>query len=101
MRIIDLIRSKGDDVVTVEPELTVRGLLAVLAEHHIGAAVVTGPDNAIVGIVSERDIVRALASHGAAILSERRGTRPGDDRRPVPAHAGAGGRPSGGHRQYR
>lgn len=70
MRIIDLIRSKGDGVVTVEPELTVRGLLAVLAEHHIGAAVVTGPDDAIVGIVSERDIVRALASHGAAILSE-------------------------------
>ena len=70
MRITDLIRTKGDAVVTVEPELTVRGLLSTLAEHHIGAAVVTDPAGAIVGIVSERDIVRALAVRGAAVLSE-------------------------------
>jgi CBS domain-containing protein len=71
MRIADLLRSKGRAVVTVRPELDVRGLLATLAEHHIGAVVVSTDDVTIGGIVSERDIVRALADRGAAVLSEQ------------------------------
>lgn len=70
MHVSDLIRAKGSDVVTISPDEDVRTLLAVLAEHHIGATVVTSDGDDIVGIVSERDIVRALARHGAAILSE-------------------------------
>ncbi len=50
--------------------MDVRALLAVLAEHGIGAAVVSTDGTRVDGIVSERDIVRALADRGAAVMSE-------------------------------
>ena len=68
MKIEDVIRAKGTDVVTIEPGATVKQLLAVLAEHGIGAVVVSVDGRHIDGIVSERDIVRRLASVGAEIL---------------------------------
>ncbi len=71
MRISDLLRVKGAQVVTVPPDTTVRHLAAVLAEHRIGAVVVSGDGASVDGIVSERDIVRALALRGAAVLSEQ------------------------------
>jgi CBS domain-containing protein len=70
MRISDVLRSKGPLVVTVAPDTTVTQLLAVLAEHRIGAVVVSRDGAAVDGIVSERDIVRALAQRSAAVLSE-------------------------------
>lgn len=70
MRISDLLRVKGTQTVTVPPDMTVRRLLAVLAEHQIGAVVVSANGISIDGIASERDIVRALAQRGAAALSE-------------------------------
>jgi CBS domain-containing protein len=70
MRIIDVLRTKGTQVVTVPPDTTVRHLLAVLAEHRIGAVIVSGDGRTVEGIASERDIVRALASRGAAVMSE-------------------------------
>ncbi len=70
MRISDVIRAKGGAVVTVEPQMDVRTLLGVLAEHGIGAAVVSGDGSSVDGIVSERDIVRALAARGATVISE-------------------------------
>jgi CBS domain-containing protein len=70
MRISDVLRGKGSQVVTVTPESDVQHLLAVLAEHKIGAVVVSGDGTAIDGIVSERDIVRALAERGHSVLSE-------------------------------
>ena len=70
MRISDILRVKGTQVVTVTPDTTVRHLLAVLAEHRIGAVVVSRDGTSVDGIVSERDIVRALAERGAAVLSE-------------------------------
>ena len=71
MRISDLLRVKGTQVVTVPPDTTVRRLAAVLAEHRIGAVVVSGDGASVDGIVSERDIVRALALRGAAVMSEQ------------------------------
>jgi CBS domain-containing protein len=71
MRISDVLRVKGAQVVTVTPDTTVRGLLAVLAEHGIGAVVVSRDGTSVDGIVSERDIVRALALRGAAVMSEQ------------------------------
>ncbi|HSK25594.1 MAG TPA: CBS domain-containing protein [Jiangellales bacterium] len=71
MRIADVIRGKGDNVVTVTPDVTVRDLLAMLAEHRIGATVVSADGSSVDGIVSERDVVRAIAARGAAVLSER------------------------------
>ena len=69
MRISDVIRAKGNAVVTVEPQMDVRTLLGVLAEHGIGAVVVSSDGTTVEGIVSERDIVRALADRGATVIS--------------------------------
>ena len=70
MRISDVIRVKGDKVVTVPPDISVERLLAVLAEYKVGAVVVSREGSSVEGIVSERDIVRALAARGAAVLTE-------------------------------
>lgn len=70
MRISDILRVKGERVVTVPPEADVTELLAVLAEHRIGAVIVSRDGVRVEGIVSERDIVRALAARGAAVLTE-------------------------------
>jgi CBS domain-containing protein len=68
MRIADVLRNKGAAVVTINPEATVGELLAGLAEQNIGAMVVVGAEG-VVGIVSERDVVRQLHTHGASVLS--------------------------------
>ncbi|AEV83286.1 histidine kinase [Actinoplanes sp. SE50] len=70
MRISDILRVKGTGVVTVPPDLSVEGLIAKLAHHRIGAAIVSRDGTAVAGIVSERDIVRALASHGPSVLTD-------------------------------
>ncbi|MEV4281123.1 CBS domain-containing protein [Actinoplanes xinjiangensis] len=70
MRISDILRVKGEQVVTVRPDASIERLLAVLAEHGIGAAVVSRDGSVVDGIVSERDVVRALAARGAAVLAE-------------------------------
>jgi CBS domain-containing protein len=70
MRISDVLRVKGEQVVTVEPEIDVTRLLAVLAEHRIGAVIVSRDGRRVDGIVSERDVVRALAARGAGVLGE-------------------------------
>lgn len=68
MKISDLLRDKGSAVATVSPTTSVTELLRVLSEYNIGATVVTEADN-VVGIVSERDIVRRLHERGADLLS--------------------------------
>jgi CBS domain-containing protein len=70
MHISDVLRIKGRDVVTVPPDTSVHGLLDVLAEFGIGAAVVSADGQTVDGIVSERDVVRGLASRGAAVLDQ-------------------------------
>ncbi|HYN29010.1 MAG TPA: CBS domain-containing protein [Dermatophilaceae bacterium] len=69
MRISDVVRRKGSHVVTVSPEAPVTELLDLLAEHRIGAVVVSRDGAQVHGIVSERDIVRHLQSDGAAMLT--------------------------------
>lgn len=71
MRISDVIRRKGHQVVTARPDHNVTELLALLAEHHIGAVVVSSDGSTVEGIVSERDIVRHLHLRGAATLELR------------------------------
>jgi CBS domain-containing protein len=68
MRIADILRTKGAAVATVTETTTVTGLLAELVMHNIGAMVVVGPDGGVVGIVSERDVVRELYDHGPDVL---------------------------------
>ena len=63
MRIRDVVAAKNDQkVVTVSPDATVRDLLGLLAEHNVGALVVSADGESVVGIVSERDVVRRLHS---------------------------------------
>jgi len=61
MNIGSLLAIKGSTVITIASDETVRGAIALLAEHNIGALVVVDGSAAPVGIVSERDIVRAAA----------------------------------------
>ncbi|ATL71937.1 CBS domain-containing protein [Nocardia terpenica] len=68
MRISEVLRKKGADVVTIAPDASVRDLLEVLAEHNVGAVVVSADGLALDGIVSERDIVRRLHRFGAELL---------------------------------
>lgn len=68
MRIADVLARKGGTVVTIAPDRTVRELLALLAEHGIGAVVVSGDGTSVAGIVSERDVVRRLHAAGDAVL---------------------------------
>ncbi len=70
MRISDILRVKGDRVITVPPGADVTELLTVLAEHKIGAVIVSRDGRRVDGIVSERDVVRAMAARGAAVLTE-------------------------------
>jgi CBS domain-containing protein len=65
-----VLRTKGQDVVTITGETEVRELLALLAQHGIGAVVVSQDGKSPDGIVSERDVVRAIAERGEAVLSE-------------------------------
>ncbi len=67
MRIADVLRNKGGAVATITPETSVSDLLTELAEHNIGAMVVVSAEG-LVGIVSERDVVRKLHEHGADLL---------------------------------
>jgi CBS domain-containing protein len=68
MTVSIILAAKGRNVVSVEPNATLSSAVALLAEKRIGAVVVLGVDSRIVGILSERDIVRALAERGTAAL---------------------------------
>ena len=67
MTVARIINEKGRDVVTTGPEASLAEIAAVLSEKRIGAVLVVENDE-LRGIVSERDIVRALARHGSEAL---------------------------------
>ncbi len=63
MQLSSILASKGSLVVTIKPGAMMSGLASVLAENHIGAAVVSEDGSHILGIASERDVVRAIADN--------------------------------------
>jgi CBS domain-containing protein len=65
-----ILSTKGDAVVTMEPTATLETAINTLTEHRIGAVVVLGADRRVTGILSERDVIRALAEHGADALKQ-------------------------------
>ena len=68
MRIGDVLGAKpSQEVVTIAPEASVRDLVATLAEHNVGALIVSSDGSTVEGIVSERDVVRHLHSDGTVI----------------------------------
>ncbi len=70
MTVARIISGKGRDVVTMQPNSTLRDVIDTLAAKHIGALVVTDAQGAMQGILSERDVVRAIAKHGPDALEE-------------------------------
>ncbi len=66
-----ILSEKGRNVATIEPNATLDTAAKLLAARRIGALVVLGADDRVVGILSERDIVRAVAERGAAALTEQ------------------------------
>ncbi len=70
MRVAELLSKKGDAVVTIKPDAPMAAAIAQLVEHRIGALVVSSDDKAVEGILSERDVVRALHQHGARVDDE-------------------------------
>jgi len=70
MTVKAILSRKGGDVVTIAPTANLAAAVQLLAERRIGAIVVTGPDDRVAGILSERDIVRTLAARGPAALDD-------------------------------
>jgi CBS domain-containing protein len=70
MTVKAILSRKGNDVITIEPTVTLSDAVKILADHRIGAVVVAGADRQVAGILSERDIVRALAQRGPGALQD-------------------------------
>jgi CBS domain-containing protein len=68
MNVAGILRVKGASVVTIRPDATIGNLVRGLRDERIGAMVVTEDGRSVLGIISERDVVRALAERGARIL---------------------------------
>jgi CBS domain-containing protein len=69
MNVETILRSKGSAVATIRPDETVGAAVSALVSGNIGALVASDDGEHVAGIISERDIVRALANHGAGFLT--------------------------------
>ena len=70
MTVRAILSRKGRDVATIAPMASLSEAVRLLAQRRIGAVVVTGPDDRVAGILSERDIVRSLSERGPAALDD-------------------------------
>jgi CBS domain-containing protein len=70
MTVKAILAAKGGAIISIEPTATLESAARKLSEHKIGALVVLGPDRRVIGILSERDIVRSLADEGAGALAQ-------------------------------
>jgi CBS domain-containing protein len=68
MYVQSILTAKGTDVLTIEPTASIETAVKLLAERRVGALLVLGPERRVIGIVSERDVVRTVAEAGAAAL---------------------------------
>ncbi|MGI9412104.1 MAG: CBS domain-containing protein [Hyphomicrobiales bacterium] len=68
MNVAGILRDKGEDIVTMNPDESLRETVQTLASQNIGAVVVTDDRDRVCGIISERDIVRAIAENGDRAL---------------------------------
>jgi CBS domain-containing protein len=70
MTVKTILSAKGGDVISIEPTAPLETAVKTLAKHRIGALLVLGPDRRVIGILSERDIVRVLGEQGADALAQ-------------------------------
>src|SRR3954470_695877 len=73
MHVAAVIKRKGSDVVTIAADQTIAEAVNVLVERRIGALLVMDGNDAVGGIISERDIVGALSRSGADVLTQKVG----------------------------
>lgn len=73
MYVRDILKNKGSDVVSVTAGDPISAALSLMTDKQIGAVLVTGEGGAIAGIISERDIVRAMKRHGETIFAKNVG----------------------------
>ena len=64
-----ILRSKGGAIITIQPEATIADALAVLSDKNIGAVIVSADGVSVSGILSERDVVRAMHKSGASVFA--------------------------------
>lgn len=69
MNVKTILAAKGGDVISIEPTADLAAAATLLSKHRIGAVVICGAGGRLSGILSERDIVRAVAEHGASALT--------------------------------
>ena len=69
MKVENILNAKGVEVFSVRQDASVSEAVSVLNDRNIGAVIVTNGDNDVVGILSERDVVRRLGSKGSAVMS--------------------------------
>ena len=69
MNVKTILAAKGGDIFTIDPTADLAAAAKLLSTHKIGVVVIGGAGGRLAGILSERDIVRALSEHGAAALS--------------------------------
>ena len=70
MLVASILQNKGNDVHTISPDATIEHAVALLKQKRIGSLVVSASGRDVVGILSERDIVGALADQGADLLKQ-------------------------------
>ena len=70
MTVSVILAGKGRDVASIEPNATLSAAIRMLADKRIGALLILGADHRVIGVLSERDIVRSLAERGAEALDE-------------------------------
>jgi CBS domain-containing protein len=70
MNVAAILKSKGRGVVTTTPNKSLLEVAQLLEEHRIGCIVIEGDDGKVAGIVSERDLVRAIGQSGSKVLKE-------------------------------
>ena len=68
-KVSSVLKNKGYDVVTVAPHQTVASVVEVLTQNRIGAAPVISAEGQLIGIISERDIIRGMSQHAEAVLT--------------------------------
>lgn len=70
MTVARILDDKGRDVFTTQPHRTLKEVVELLASKGVGAVVVSDASQSVLGIISERDVVRVLGRHGASALED-------------------------------
>jgi CBS domain-containing protein len=68
-RVYSILKRKGGSVVTAVPSQSIASFAALLYAHRIGATPVVDAEHRVVGMISERDVIRGIIEHGASVLA--------------------------------